>query len=345
MGIPADITFHPGWWHRHAGISFDRRFFDDPAVRLDADVRMRRVLFQKFGQFGLGQEHPEPRPILGSDLIASGYLHAMLLGCEVSFADGNPPEVLCANLPDGAVWELQPPSLDKSPLWQAVERQIDWLIREFGYVLPCINLMGVQNVALDLRGQQLFMDYYENPDLARHLLTVCTDTILAVGWRLRSLGKHISGGVTAIVDRVAPKVYLTSNCSVEMVSRPVYEEFLLSHDRQLADAFRPFGIHHCGQTMEHVSLGYAQVEGLAFAEVGAGSDLQAVRRHLPGIRLNARVSPVWLAGASREEIQSAVQALASAGGPPKLLSISCVGIDGSVGDGQIQHFLHACSLN
>ena len=342
MGIKADVTLHPAWWHRHAGVSFGSAFFDDPEYRLEADCRMRRVLFEKFGQYGLGEERPEPRPILGSDLIASGYLHSMLLGCPVRFAHGNPPEVLCANLSDDAVLGLQPPDLTSSPVWQATERQIDWLLARFGRVEPCVNLMGVQNVALDLRGQQLYMDYYENPLLAHRLLSVCAESIAAVGLRLRGLSGRISGGVTAIVNQTAPDVYLTSNCTVEMVSRQIYEEFLLCHDRRLAALFQPFGIHHCGQTMEHVSQAYAQVAGLAFAEVGAGSDLAAVRRHMPGVHLNARVSPVWLAQATYEEISSAVHALIEAGRPENLLSVSCVGIDASVEDGQVIRFLQAC---
>ncbi len=44
-----------------------------------------------------------------------------------------------------------------------------------------------------------------------------------------------------------------------MVSLETYKEFLLPYDKILAEKFQPFGIHHCGKTMEHVVEGYAEV--------------------------------------------------------------------------------------
>ena len=64
--FPFDVTFHPSWWHKHAGIDFSQRFFDDPEYRIEADKAMRRCLFEKFGDFGLGEENPQDRPLLGS---------------------------------------------------------------------------------------------------------------------------------------------------------------------------------------------------------------------------------------------------------------------------------------
>ena len=120
----------------------------------------------------------------------------------------------------------------------------------------------------------------------------------------------MSGGVTAIVRQTVTECYLTSNCSVEMISNALYEEFLLKFDQELADAFGNFGIHHCGKSMEHVVEGYSKVKGLTFAEVGAFSDIKTVRSNLPGIFLNARYSPMRLMNASKEDIFSEVKDLA-----------------------------------
>ena len=30
MRTNVDVTFHPSWWHRHAGVDFDEKFFFDP---------------------------------------------------------------------------------------------------------------------------------------------------------------------------------------------------------------------------------------------------------------------------------------------------------------------------
>ena len=151
--------------------------------------------------------------------------------------------------------------------------------------------------------------------------------------------------MTAIVRQTVPECYLTSNCSVEMVSNAQYEEFLLQWDQKLADAFGSFGIHHCGQSMEHVVEGYAKVRGLTFAEVGAGSDIAAVRAALPDIHLNARVSPVSLMTMDDRQIEELVRSLYENGkaADGEKLSISCVGIDKDVTDERICAFLKACA--
>jgi uroporphyrinogen-III decarboxylase len=342
MSIPVDVTFHPSWWHKNAGVNFNKDFFYNTDYRLEADIKMRKTLYEKFGHLGLGEKDPKPRPIIGTNFIASGFLYSEILGCEVRYSDENPPEVLCANLDDEAVGRLCAPELDKCEIWQQIQGQIDELIRRFGYVESHINLMGIQNVALDLRGSELYIDYYNNPELAHHLLDVCTKLSIDIGKRLRKVSKTISEGVTAIVKHTMPDVYLTSNCTVEMVSLDTYNEFLLKYDNMLAQEFKPFGIHHCGRTMEHVVEGYEKVRNLAFAEVGAFSDIGFVRKHLPDVYLNARYSPVKLIDVSLSELREDVEKIYQVAGPADLLSISCVGIDTHVTDEKVESFIKIC---
>lgn len=337
-----DVTFHPKWWYKNAGISFNKGFFYDSNYRMEADVRMRKLLYDKFGDLGLGEKNPMPRPILGSDLIASGFLHSELLGCEVRYSDDNPPEVMCLNMSEEELLELEAPDLDKSILWQSIQIQIDELLSKYGTVDSCINLMGIQNIALDLRGSELLIDYFTNPTAAHHLLSICTDLSIEVGKRLKKVSRTVSAGVTSIVRKTVPDVYVTSNCSVDIVSLGIYRKFLLQYDMKLAKNFPIFGIHHCGKTMEHVVDGYREVTNLKFAEVGAFSDVAQVRKSLPDVFLNARYSPVKLKDASTKEIREDIATIIRAGTPMDLLSISCVGIDDTVPDKQIRNFLTIC---
>ena len=50
-----DITFHPSWWHENAVIDFTQQFFDDPEYRMEADVKMRKTLYEHFGDLGIGE--------------------------------------------------------------------------------------------------------------------------------------------------------------------------------------------------------------------------------------------------------------------------------------------------
>ncbi|HIX59266.1 MAG TPA: hypothetical protein IAA45_06065 [Candidatus Blautia gallistercoris] len=338
-----DITFHPSWWHEYAGVDFTQEFFDDPEYRMDCDVRMRKTLYEHFGDFGIGEKDPEKRPLLGTDYLAAGYLLSELMGCGIRYQADNSPQVECLNLDEDTIEDVEVPDLNTSEVWERTQKQIDYLLEKYGHVEPYVNLMGIQNIAMDLMGQELMLSYYTAPEEVDALLGKITQLSIDVGKRFKALSPDISGGVTAIIRQTTPEVYLTSNCSVEMISNDLYEQFLLKYDQQLADAFTHFGVHHCGKTMEHVVEGYSKIKGLEFAEVGAFSDLKTVREKLPGVFLNARYSPVRLMKATEQEITEEVQALARDGQENgKLISISCVGIDKNVPDEQIRHFLKAC---
>lgn len=344
MRTQADVTFHPSWWHTHAGVSFTEPFFFDVDYRIEADRKMRRVLYEYFGDYGLGEADPQPRPILFSDLIASGFLYSQLLGCRVQFAPDDAPQVCAAHLTDEQVEALEVPDLDQSPLWQRVEAQIETLRKRFGFVESAVNLMGIQNIALDLRGEDLFLDYYEAPELAHRLLGAAARLSLDIGKRLCAVSDVVSGGVSAIIKQVLPGVYLTSNCSVAMISQEMYCEQLLDYDRQLAQAFPVFGVHHCGSNLERVVEGYLQIPQLKLLEVGAGSNVEAVAQALrqagrEDVIACIRYSPVKLRQATKAEIQEETDRAIRAFGSDRNLCFSCVGIDNSVSVDQVRAYL------
>lgn len=336
-----DIVFHPSWWHKHVGIEFDEKFWFDAAYRMDADIAMRRALYDFFGDFGLGEKNPKARPILFSDLVACGFLYSQILGCTVKFTKEDSPVVLPANLSDADLEAMQLPDLDTHPLWQKVQCQIDGFIRDFGYVESAVNLMGIQNIALDLRGDALFMDYFDEPERNHKLFSLITDLSLDIGRRLYAVSPIVSGGVTSIVKQVCPEVYLTSNCSVTMISNDQYCEHLLPYDIRLSNAFPHFGIHHCGADMENVIDGYLQVPNLCFLEIGAGSDLTAAAQAIgdKNILSCIRYSPAALKTDTPEQMREKTEAAIRAFGSDEKLCFSCVGIDANVETEKIREYL------
>lgn len=345
MNLKYDITFHPSWWHKYAGVDFTQEFFDEPEYRMECDLKMKKALYEHFGEYGLGEKNPEKRPILGTDFLAAGYLYSEIMGCNIRYEPDNSPQVICMGLDEEQIEDIMAPDLDKSEVWARTQKQIDYLTDKYGRVESHVNLMGIQNIAMDIMGQDVMMAYYSAPDEVRHLLQQITNLSIEIGKRFYALSKDISGGVTAIVQQTVPGNYLASNCSVEMVSNKIYEDFLLEFDQQLANEFPNFGIHHCGRSMEHVVEGYSKIPQLKFAEVGAFSDIRKVREVLPNIFLNARYSPVRLAKASEQEVMDEVRDLILGGmNPAGQISISCVGLDSNVEDKQIRYFLDACEV-
>lgn len=343
MKVKHDITFHPSWWYKNADIHFTQDFFDEPEYRMECDIKMRKTLYEHFGKYGIGEKDPQKRPLLGSDLLAAGYLYSQIMGCDIIYNEDNSPQVICMDLDEDTIEEIELPNLDKNTVWAATQKQIDYLLDKYGRVETHINLMGIQNIALDLMGQELMVSYYTAPDEVDELLNKITELSINIGKKFKKLNNAVSGGVTAITNQVIPECYLTSNCSVEMISNELYEKFLLKYDQKLADTFKSFGVHHCGQTMEHVAEGYSKIKGLTFAEVGAGSDMSKVREILPNVHLNARYSPARLADVTENDLFTEVDSLIKAGDNTNhAISISCVGIDGNVSDTQIINFLKAC---
>ena len=92
--IPIELVFNPNWWHQTAGISFDESFYFDPAARIQHDVVMRRTLYERFGELGMGEPDPQPRPIIGSQHVAGGFVIPTLLGPAILFAKDAAPQPL-----------------------------------------------------------------------------------------------------------------------------------------------------------------------------------------------------------------------------------------------------------
>ena len=94
--LPAEIVLSPSWWNKHAGISFDEDFFFHPVRRVEAEQKMEKVLYEKWGQYGLGSKTPNPEPVVGAVHLASGFLVQEMLGCRVDYTENAPPQVIGA---------------------------------------------------------------------------------------------------------------------------------------------------------------------------------------------------------------------------------------------------------
>ena len=94
--LPAEIVLSPSWRNTHAGISFDEDFFFHPARRVESEQKMEKVLYEKWGQFGLGSKNPQAEPVVGAVHLASGFLVQEMAGCKVDYSESAPPQVIGA---------------------------------------------------------------------------------------------------------------------------------------------------------------------------------------------------------------------------------------------------------
>jgi hypothetical protein len=334
--IPVEVVFSPDWWHANYGISFGRDFFFDPERRVSDEREMRRALFDRFGDIGLGEQNAIARPVIGAVHLASGYFVAEALGCEVKYHLAAPPDVLPMNLDDDRMKTWQPPVLSETAAMRDLQNIVNTLKARFGSVEGDINWSGVHNTALNIRGNALLMDYYDRPDTVKRFLDAICEFIFGFVKYLDSESGTSSISVNRSVGKFNPKLHLHSNCSITMISNEVYEEFLLPSEQKLASRLQPYGIHHCGVDMHRLASSYARVEGVEFYDVGWESDAAKCRQLLPKAFFNIRLSPAKFATCSPEEVASDVHRLAAAAGPLDQLGFCCINIDSAVPDENIR---------
>lgn len=330
--LPADIVLAPAWWHRHEGITFDADFFYHPLRRVEVERRMERALHERWGRFGLGQDHQRDLPAIGAVHLAAGYLVPEMLGCRVEYLADAPPRVVPAHL-DAP--RIAPAAAFESAAFQRFEKLVAALKTKHGYVCGDVNFGGVLNVALDLRGQAFLMDLLDAPPAAAQFAADIAAVIERFTQYVAGLGGSTSIGVNRNVRNIRQPVFLHSECSHTMISVAEYERSLMPFDAAWSVKFRPFGIHYCGADPHRYAAAFAKLPHLDFLDVGWPGDVAELRRHLPDTFLNIRYSPVEIVRQSPAEIRGNVRRLVQASGNPWLTGVCCINMDEQVGDEQV----------
>lgn len=336
--LPVDFVLHPSWWHAHAGITFDRDFFFHPVRRVEAERRMEQVLYERFGRYGFGADRDRDLPVIGAIHNAAGFFVSEMLGCEVRYRADAAPEVVPAALPKLEIDVERPFS---SP---ALRRYLDLcsqLKARFGYLVGDINWGGVLNIALDLRGQDVFLDMVDAPERTKAEFRKLALVIERFVDGVQAATGTSSISVNRTVRHLRPAVFLHSECSHTMISVAHYEEFLLPIDAEWSLRHRPFGIHHCGPDAHRFAPAYAKIPHLDFLDVGWGSDVAELRRYLPRTFLNLRLDPVQMRHWTPAETREHVRRLVRASGNPWLTGVCCINMDHTVRDEQICAMLDA----
>jgi uroporphyrinogen-III decarboxylase len=327
--LPVELVFNPNWWHQTAGINFDRSFYLDVDSRINNDLKMRRVLHERFGQLGLGEADPQPRPIIGSQHVAGGFVIPALLGAEIWFEPDAAPQPLAMALTPEQIDAFEKPDFRTTWPMNELIGQMDRLEAEWGYVVGDLNTDGVLNAAYHLYSQNIYTDFYEAPERARRLLGQIADLIVEVASYIHSRTGTYSVSVNRMAEHFTPSPFLHANCSVQMISPASYRDMQLPIEQRMAERLQPFGVHHCGSNLHRIAPEYARL-GAQYFEVGWGSDVAQSRRALPEAFINLRLNPVRLLQESPETITADTEKLLSAAAAAGSLSnvgLCCINLD------------------
>lgn len=332
--IPIELVFNPNWWYQTASISFDESFYFDPEARIRNDVIMRRVLHERFGEMGMGEPDPQPRPIIGSQHVAGGFVIPALLGAKIRFEKDAAPQPLPVHIDVEQIAAMEKPDFRITWPMNAFILQMDALEAEWGSLVGGMNTDGLLNAAYHFYGQDLFVDFYEAPDRVRRFLDMIGELIVDVALYLRQRSGDCSISVNRMVEHVDPLLFFHANCSVQMISPKNYREIQLPTEKRMAGRIQPYGIHHCGSNLHQIAAVYAELP-LAMVDVGWGSDVAAVRKALPNAFLNLRLNPVRMLQANPQEIAADTEGLLRAAGSLENVGVCCINMDYGTPDDNI----------
>ena len=327
--LPVEVVFHPSWWNKHAGIVFDEDFFYHPLKRVEVEKQMEQELYDRFGEFGLGEKRDKYLPVIGAVHLAAGYIIQEMLGCKVIYREDSPPQVIPAGF---EILDVNPVKAFHSDVFRKLENLQDELERKYGYVTGDVNWGGVLNVALDLIGEQVFTNFYLNPEETKRQFLLIAGVIEQFVSRMVSLTGTSSISVNRNVRHIEMPVFLHSECTHTMISTEQYEEFLMPVDIAWSLKYRPFGIHYCGKDPHRFAESFSKIKNIDFLDVGWGGDIKELRKFMPHTFLNIRLDPVTIPGYPDEELEKTITSLISDSGNPYLTGICCINMDDRVED-------------
>ena len=163
--VPLGVGFYPDWWLENHGIAFGREYYYNPDYRVEVQTRMQKALHDRFGDVGMGNPDPPPRPLITFGMV----MLPALFGCEIVFKDDALPWAMPLNLSKADCDALARPNLTQASPMKEMLAQVEHLKSKYGRVVGDINVTGVQNLALKLRGDELYIDYFEDPEFAHRL--------------------------------------------------------------------------------------------------------------------------------------------------------------------------------
>ncbi|MBE3037884.1 MAG: hypothetical protein IMZ62_03605 [Chloroflexi bacterium] len=263
------------------------RYFTDPDVMLWVQLeaaRRRREL--PICDFILG-EKPESWPVTVDQhpIIPYGWA-----GCELVFPPNNFPGSRSMNLPKHDCLAMQMPDLEEGGIlvkihWflqylkEKYECRITFLGRPVGPVYPFVVTYGVFDLAMAIRGQDLMVDMYEDPEFADAFI------LKIAGWckRLADNWGERNGNVQngfPFVDSPSP----ASDHGIDMLPPELYERFIVPAIKESnRGRTMKWGtcLHHCGRGVHLFPIikkhfGLTHLEALTFPYV----DIARVRSEL-----------------------------------------------------------------
>jgi hypothetical protein len=172
--------------------------------------------------------------------------------------------------------------VDESNRWvcllkEMVRCSVD--ICDGGYVPGTFPHFGPGDMANALRGNELFYDIYDEPEMVHALMDKCADATIWLERELRRIAGTIEGGnVTANMWFPGPAPYLSEDFT-DLCSADSFREFGFKYTQKMLDALGGAYIHHHAKGY-HVHKEIAALKGLRTLEISLDPNGPKPAEHL-----------------------------------------------------------------
>ena len=281
------LGFEPAWFHQRCGIDFSKKWHTDPFFRYKSLVKMKKELCKNFPSVSYwNEDYKEDLATISG--CYGAYVIPKIFNFPLIYGKDRWPEIdkSKAKLSVKDIEALNVSQLLKGPFIEEIFNQMDVIEKEWGKIHGYLNWQGVLNNAFILRGENIFTDFYDKPDLVHHFFSIISDLMiklaLKVQKRQRKSGFYINH-------------FCVSNCTVNMVSPQIYREFLLPYDKKIAESgFKRFGMHTCNWNVTPYLEEIIKLTKIGYLDMGIMSDMKKVKKMFPEARRAVMYSPVRL---------------------------------------------------
>jgi hypothetical protein len=229
------------------------------------------------------------------------------------------------------VENLDPKQVLQSPVVEDLLRQIGFIEEKWGKIHGYLNWQGVLNNAFNLRGEAVFLDMYDKPDLLRHFFGVITDVMIGLAKEVQA--RQRSSGFP--IDQLS-----VSNCVMNMISPEQYAEFVRPFDARIAESFERFGVHTCNWDVTPYIEVLSELPKLGYLDMGMMSDMARVKQTFPDTYRAVLYSPVKLQDSTLAEIRGDLEKIFAELGP---CDLAMADIQATTSDDRIRKLLQMCS--
>ena len=232
----------------------------------DPEVMLRAQLDQLRPHFEMKDDVvPVVRVNFGTAQPASAY------GCSIYVPENSLPAAsdhVLSRIEDA--YDLPVPDVNAGLYAKLHEWTDQWLdALPHGIAIQHPDIQSTFNTAHLVRGNDIFLDFYDNPDALEALLGNITDFMIKITLYLKS---KISDDTEYFYDWLGmwKGTARISNCTMQLLAPEFYVDFVKKHDERFMAAIGGGRLHYCGDSRDMAKLffGLENVYGYDMAPYG-----------------------------------------------------------------------------